>query len=352
MPTAAASVLCLLAPAKINLHLRVGPRRADGFHPLVTWMCTVGLFDKLKLQVRPLALAREAGSEATPRTSEVSGASPAAGAAGAVALECDLPGLPCDQRNLVVRVAEAFVSALGAGAGEGEGSKADAAREKSGVVGGIEVTLGKNIPVGAGLGGGSSDAARMLLGLDRLIGTGRAADDLSAFAARFGSDIPFFLQGPSAVCRGRGEQVTPLPSPAARWAVLVLPNFLMPTAAVYQRFDEVHLGDESALAQEPDWAAWSALPAEALLPRLVNDLEAAAFSIAPGLQQIRQEVEQLLARPVRMSGSGSSLFTLFDEEAPARAAGALIRGRLSLRAETVEVAPKFMDDLNDNDRER
>jgi 4-diphosphocytidyl-2-C-methyl-D-erythritol kinase len=210
------------------------------------------------------------------------------------------------------------------------------------------VTLGKQIPVGAGLGGGSSDAARTLLALDRLSGARDSADELSAFAARLGSDLSFFIlaSGGSAVCRGRGEQVMPLAPPDARWAVLLLPATPMPTPAVYRRFDEMRLGGVEPLSPEPNWAAWTKLPAEQLLPRLINDLEAPAFSIGPALGALRADAEQALGRPVRMSGSGSSLFTLFDEESAARAAAAALAARLRLRAETVELGANFADDLN------
>jgi 4-diphosphocytidyl-2-C-methyl-D-erythritol kinase len=231
----------------------------------------------------------------------------------------------------------------------------------------IAVALGKKIPVGAGLGGGSSDAARTLLALDALdvpdnrkdfsdrqalsgrqaLSTGRAAEDLSAFAARFGSDLSFFIVGNgSAICRGRGEQVTPIAPPAARWAVLILPGESMPTPAVYHRFDELRLGRAEDVERDPDWNAWVKMPAEYLLGCLVNDLEAAAFAIAPRLGVLRVDAEQLLGRPVRMSGSGSSLFTLYDAEDEARDAAELAAARFKHRVECVELATNFADDLN------
>src|SRR5581483_8619857 len=97
-------------------------------------------------------------------------------------------------------------------------------------------------PAGAGLGGGSSDGAFTLMALNRLWKVGGAADVLSAFAARFGSDLSFFFHGPSSVCRGRGEIVSPVERPTARWAVLVLPAISMPTPDVYRRFDAMNLG--------------------------------------------------------------------------------------------------------------
>jgi 4-diphosphocytidyl-2C-methyl-D-erythritol kinase len=240
--------------------------------------------------------------------------------------------------------------------------------------------LEKRIPVGAGLGGGSSDAARTLLGLERLrrewlttLATAgakdggvqvdsekrRPANDLSAFAGRFGSDVPFFVRasfpapvgGPSAVCTGRGEVVTPVAPPAARWAVLVLPEMSLSTPDVYRRFDEMGLGRWADVdtAGAPDWSEWSRLTAQELLPRLVNDLEAPAFSLRPGLADLRAAVEQALGRAVRMSGSGSSLFTLFDSRADADAAAVRLRQTLRVRAEAIALAPSIEDDLAVNE---
>ena len=352
----------LLAPAKVNLHLRVGPPRADGFHPLLTWMCTVGLFDRLTIEARSPGAATDARANVGRDSGPDGPAAPegstrsapwrgAAGEAGAVTMTCDLPGLPCDADNLVVRVALAWQADLrqGVGRGVGSGGAVGAARatgEQFGRVERLGVTLGKEIPVGAGLGGGSSDAARALLALDRLSGTGRAADELSAFAARFGSDLSFFIYGGSAVCRGRGEQVVPIPRPAARWAVLILPRVSMPTPAVYRKFDEMNLGRAESLAVEPDWAAWSKLGAKHLLPLLVNDLEPAAFAIEPSLGRLRAGAEALLGRPVRMSGSGSSLFTLYDEEDEAKRAVEAVAAGIYEHVRVAEVAPNFADDLN------
>jgi 4-diphosphocytidyl-2-C-methyl-D-erythritol kinase len=294
----------LLAPAKINLHLRVGPPRADGFHPLLSWMTTVGLFDTLTLEQRPAVV------QADP-----------------VVLSCDMPGLPCDERNLVVRVARAWL-------------------EETQVASRVSITLQKRIPMGAGLGGGSSDGAHALMGLNRLWRTARAANDLSAFAARFGSDLSFFFHGPSSVCRGRGEIVTPVARPKACWAVLVLPNLSMPTPDVYRRFDQLRLGSDRNIEEAPPWDRWSALGSEELLPCLVNDLEQPAFDIAPALGTLRARIEQTAGRPVRMSGSGSSLFTLFDLPDEASDAARRIENDHRERIVVVEVAPSIEDDLN------
>jgi 4-diphosphocytidyl-2-C-methyl-D-erythritol kinase len=344
----------VLAPAKINLHLRVGPRRPDGFHSLLSWFATIGLFDNLVLEQHSPAEGPSPGGKgagggaAVPEGVRVRDDS----AAPVMTLTCDMPGLPCDERNLVVKIAQAFARDMKATANapRAESDIGDAPDPRRGIGRGeiwpVRATLQKCIPMGAGLGGGSSDAARTLLALNQLWGVGRAADDLSAFAARFGSDLSFFIYGPSAICRGRGEFVTPIGKPAPRWAVLILPEVVMPTPEVYREFDAMRLGREQDLLDEPDWESWTKLSSLELLPRLVNDLEAPAFAIAPSLGDLRSRIERIVARPVRMSGSGSSLFTLFDDGTEARDASARIMRDTGERAPAVELSPSLRDDLN------
>ena len=289
----------VLAPAKINLHLRVGSPRADGFHPLLSWMATVGLFDTLILE-QPVS-----AEQSEP-----------------VVLRCDRADLPCDDRNLVVRVARGWHEQM---------RLPPLAR--------VTIDLQKQIPMGAGLGGGSSDGAHALMGLNRLWRTQRAANDLSAFAARFGSDLSFFFYGPSSVCRGRGEIVMPIARPQARWVVLVLPQLSMPTPEVYRRFDQMGLARQRDIEDPPHWERWARLSSEELMPCLVNDLERPAFDIAPALGSLRSGIERSIARPVRMSGSGSSLFTLFDQQDKAEEAAQRIGKNHGEQVRVVELAP-------------
>jgi 4-diphosphocytidyl-2-C-methyl-D-erythritol kinase len=201
--------------------------------------------------------------------------------------------------------------------------------------------LNKQIPPGAGLAGGSSDAVATLLALNRIWRLNWSREKLSAFAARFGSDLSFFFADDgSAICTGRGEVVRPIAPPdTARWAVLVLPNFAMPTPAVYRRFDEMGLGDERRISEEPDWSAWSKLPAAELMPRLVNDLEPAAFSLRPELGAMRTALDGIFNRVFRMSGSGSSLFSLCDAFDEAESLAARARNEMSVNAIAVAIAP-------------
>jgi 4-diphosphocytidyl-2-C-methyl-D-erythritol kinase len=312
----------LLAPAKLNLHLRVAPARPDGFHPLLSWMCTAGLFDTLVLESID---APSAASQAALVGSTEADEGPR------IALQCDRPDLPTDHRNLVVRVAHAW------------------GREARGIagsqVGDVRVMLNKRIPAGAGLGGGSADGARMLQGINAIWKTGASAGRLAEFSPKFGSDLPFFFFGPSSVCKGRGEIVTPIAPPRPRWAVLILPELSMPTPAVYRKFDEMKLGRAADVEQEPDWREWSQLCSDDLLPRLANDLEAPAFAISPELGGLRIAIERSIQRIVRMSGSGSSLFTLFDAEHQANEVAAHIAQRHGTRAMAAQLVPDLMDDL-------
>jgi 4-diphosphocytidyl-2-C-methyl-D-erythritol kinase len=324
----------LLAPAKINLHLRVGGVQNDGFHPLMSWMVSVGLFDTLSIEDAPEGIA----------------------------LTCDDSSIPCDARNLVFRAAQLMLEEStencatprrseaqpqgthgewirgGAPLGRDENGR-DETRNR-----GLKVHLSKRIPAGGGLGGGSSDAARMLLGLNRYLQLDLQVERLRQLAMKLGSDVPFFLFGPSSICTGRGEIVQPIAPPRPKWVVLILPDIAMPTPRVYQVFDSLQPGKVEAGLDQPPWEQWTSLDADELLPRLINDLEAPAFAIAPHLGQLRGDLEQSLGRIVRMSGSGSTLFTLFDDPELARAAVESI-ARRGIRSMAVELGVKPSDDV-------
>jgi 4-diphosphocytidyl-2-C-methyl-D-erythritol kinase len=249
------------APAKLNLDLRVGPARADGFHPVCSWMTTIGLFDTVSLR-------RDSEKQPT-----------------AVEFACDAPDVPSDESNLCVKAAHAFAAMRGP-------------------IGRIGLTLEKRIPHGGGLGGGSSDAAAVL----QLLADGDE-HGLHEIAVTLGSDVPFFLGDGSARATGRGEVLTALPRPRPSHAILILPGEPLGTAEVYRAFD--------ALPPRPlnmvDYIDWTDLPAAELLLRLANDLEPAAFARRPALGRLRAEAERFANRPVRLTGSGSTLFTLAND---------------------------------------
>ena len=242
------------APAKINLSLHVLGRRADGFHDLESLMCPVSVFDTLDVTVRT-----EGGLEFT----------------------CDDATLPTGDDNLVVRAARVFCGVCG-------------------VDPNVRIALAKRIPHGAGLGGGSSDAATTLLALDRLFGTQLSRDVLAAMAADLGSDIPFFIYQSAAVIRGRGERVEPVDFPHALPLLLIKPPFGVPTPWAYSRWKDAReiLGVPYA-AQTFSWG------------ELVNDLECPVFEKYIFLADVKR---WLLAQPeaagALMSGSGATVFAV------------------------------------------
>ncbi len=185
------------APAKINLVLRVLDRRPDGYHNLWSEMQTVGLEDELYV-----GLSASAG----------------------IRLQCDEADVPTDGRNLIVRAAAAVLARAGLAENRPPG---------------VEVHLIKRIPVSAGLGGGSSDAAAMIVALNTLLGLGWSRETMGSAGAPLGSDVPFFLYAPSALVRGRGEDVTALSVTRTRWVVMVNPGFPIETRWAYEQLSAV-----------------------------------------------------------------------------------------------------------------
>ncbi|HEX8076609.1 MAG TPA: 4-(cytidine 5'-diphospho)-2-C-methyl-D-erythritol kinase, partial [Chthoniobacterales bacterium] len=196
----------LSAPAKINLSFLIKGRRDDGFHEIETLMAPISLADRITIEKRD--------------------------SDGEIRFSCDDPRLPCDDDNLVVRAAKLF-------------------RERCGIKTGITIHLEKRIPHGAGLGGGSSDAASTLLGLDEMFDTRLGRQELLGLAARLGSDVPFFVVQSAALCRGRGEIVTPVSLEAKFPLLLLKPEFGVPTPWAYARWnDSVEIPGVDYSAQE------------------------------------------------------------------------------------------------------
>jgi len=272
------------APAKVNLTLRVGPRRADGYHEIESVVVRASLCDRVAVERRD---------------------------DGRVTVECDAPGIPADERNLAVRAGLAL-------------------RELAGPPRGAHIRLTKRIPAGAGLGGGSSNAATTLRLLDTLWETGLDDGALERIGAGIGSDVPFFLHGPCCVIRGRGERIERLSADWAAWAVLLLPPIPLASADVYRAFDR--LPPPPARAPLPEQAA-STLGMEALF----NDLESAAFHLSPELADLAQRAAELAGGPVRMSGSGSTLFRLSESAAAARNLAQRCADKLGVRSAVVQL---------------
>ncbi len=262
------------SPCKVNLLLNILGKRADGFHELETVLQPVRLCDRLTFE--------RVGST--------------------VSLSCNLAELPVDSTNLVHRAASAFLGAAGLHAG-------------------IRIHLEKRIPLAAGLGGGSANAATTLLALNQLFGCPLDPETLSKLAATLGSDVPFFLQSGPALATGRGERIEPLPPFAALRGlavVLIHPGFGIATAWAYRelaRFPEALNGRPGRARELIAWLSsgeW-VQPSEALY----NALEAPAFYKYPVLALYQEHLRANGALAALMSGSGSTTFAL----APNQAAG-------------------------------
>ncbi len=257
----------IAAHAKVNLLLRILAREADGYHGLETVFCLLDLADELVAETRD-----EPG----------------------VILRSEGPDLGPPEENLAVRAARLVLQATGSRAG-------------------VALTLTKRVPVRAGLGGGSSDAAAALLAVNRLAGHAVPHHELLQFAARLGSDTAFFLSAaPLALAWNRGERLLRLPPLPAAPALVVVPPVAVSTAEAYRWVDEARLaeGHRGALALDlDDLTSWGSIGRMA-----GNTFESAVFGRHP---ELRQAYEALAAtRPLvcRLSGSGSSLFAVYRSE--------------------------------------
>lgn len=267
------------APAKVNLVLEVLGKRPDGYHDLAMANVTISVHDTLTFR---------------PSTRGITCAS-------------DHPDLPGDARNLAVRAAQALLG--------------------PDPVPGVAIAIEKRIPIGAGLGGGSSDAAATLRALDGWRGLRTPPDRLAGLAASLGSDVPYLLQGGGAICTGRGEHVTPAPCPEDLPLLVAWPRVPLATAAVFARCRPplTPIRDRASvlfarLGSGPGWAG--------IGPLLWNRLEEPARALCPQVGILLEAMKTLDTQGVVMTGSGSAVVALFDSTAAAARGEASLQGRL------------------------
>jgi 4-diphosphocytidyl-2-C-methyl-D-erythritol kinase len=264
----------LRASAKLNLGLRVLYKRPDGYHELRTIFQTISLADDLEITF-----------------------------ARASSTSIEMLGTPEIRDNLAERAARLVL-------------------EAAGKHGAVRLKLRKNIPAGAGLGGGSSDAAAILLSLPVLAGARIPMEQLLALAAKLGSDVPFFLYGGTALGLGRGEELYPLPDQPPQRALVVVPAIHSSTADAYRDLSETltNIGLQNKLDsfQRDVWGRG----ASGEKPSLINDFEGVVLARHPELAGIRERLRQAGAIRVAMTGSGSAIFGIFDNP------GKLERARL------------------------
>ena len=249
-----------LSPAKVNLYLEVLSKRPDGYHEIQTLMQRVDLSDEVEIDLggRGIRLVSEGG------------------------------GMPEGMDNLACRAARIFC-------------------EEFGIRCDLQIRLKKRIPVAAGLGGGSSDAATVLMGLNELLQTGGDGKRLMALGAKIGADVPFFLFQKPALARGMGEKLTAVNLPGPLWFLISVPPFQISTAWAYQAFDRL-----PGQKKEPMCIGDSYEKLADLLPVMKNDLESAALTRHPEIARMKEELLARGARGALMSGSGPVTFGLFS----------------------------------------
>jgi 4-diphosphocytidyl-2-C-methyl-D-erythritol kinase len=267
--------LSLYPPAKVNLILRVGDCLPNGYHSLWSLMQTVGLTDELRITIDPSFQG----------------------------IQFDCAGLELSQAtdNLVYRAA-------------------DLVMQKARAAVGVHIFLRKHIPVAAGLGGGSSDAAATILGLNRLLECGWSVSDMIPLGQQLGSDIPFFFSAPTAVIQGMGEQVLPMTLEGDRWVILVNPGFPIHTKSAYQRLDEGRSDGLQCANPVSAWHGKDSVSWDEVLPQLKNDFEEVLLSDYPELTTIKEALMTAGAEAALVSGSGATVFGVFSDETMARKA--------------------------------
>ena len=256
------------APAKINLGLCITDKRTDGYHNILSVFQTVGLCDELSIQ--------DTGKER---------------------LVCNINTIPVDTGNLVMKAEELFCS-------------------RYGIDERLYFALEKNIPTGAGLAGGSSDAAAALRGLRNYYGLDVSDDDLKEMAAELGSDIPFQVKGGTAVVSGRGEIIHEVKWPFDFTYVIIYPGFEVSTQWAYRKLTDYNNNTEPYRAMTQKLIDGT-IAVNEFLASLVNDFEPTVFGEYPVLARIKQQLLDTGANGSLLTGSGSSLVGIFTDESDA-----------------------------------
>jgi 4-diphosphocytidyl-2-C-methyl-D-erythritol kinase len=261
--------ISLRAPAKVNLRLDVLGKRPDGYHEIRTWMYPISLADELHIKKVDTAT---------------------------ITISCTHPDLPGIEENVAYRAAALFL-------------------KEHVLSGGVQIEIIKHIPLAAGLGGGSSDAAAVLKGMNILWEKNLPPQELMEMGAQIGADIPFFLIGKGAIMGGRGERVVkPLP-PLTLWMLLVNPGRPLSTKEVYEqgKWGLTKNRGEHKISMPPQ-------DLEKMGTFLHNDLEGPALELMPTIGYIKERMLEVGARGVLMTGSGPTVFGLFAKEVEAQRA--------------------------------
>ena len=273
----------IFAPAKVNLALRVVGKREDGYHLIDSLIVPINLYDEIRIGRRRKSMEE-------------------------LSVTCNDPQVPVGRRNLAYKSAALLL-------------------KQSKVRDSVHIHIKKRIPVGAGLGGGSSDAAATMLGLNRFLRLGWKRGSMLSLASSLGADVPFFVNGRAARARGIGEQLKLLPSFPRLWLVVLYPGFPVSTRWAYQNLDLklTKLNKNTKLnpyLQDP----------KELVRMLVNDLERVTIRRHPRIALLKERLIQEGALGALMSGSGSSVFGIFAAEKGARKAFRRLRKEEGVRS--------------------
>ncbi|MFN3531071.1 MAG: 4-(cytidine 5'-diphospho)-2-C-methyl-D-erythritol kinase [Candidatus Brocadia sp.] len=283
----------IAAPAKINLFLEILGKRPDGYHEIETVMQQVSLCDYIYMENHNKDIK----------------------------FTCSNPGLSVDEDNLVLKAVRLF-------------------QKESKVSRGVKIHLEKRIPIGAGLGGGSSDAVATLFGLNKVWDVGYDEKRLMSLAEKLGSDTPFFVSGNTAVCKGRGEVVTPYPLNVKYNYIIIYPRLEVSTATVYKNFKIVltkNLKDVNLFLR-----SLSSGSPEKLGASLHNRLEEVVFRLYPGIEKIKKTLAMFDFCGILLSGSGSALYGLCNGERDSK--------EIEQRIKMLDIGDVFVvtNDFNDN----
>lgn len=257
----------ILSPAKINLHLKVLRKRNDGYHDIATLFQKISIFDEISLR------SREEG----------------------IIVRCPGSTLPENEDNLVYRAARAIF-------------------EQSAYRAGIEITVKKRIPVAAGLGGGSSNAAAVLIALNQMLGFSYTSNQLMKIGVKLGADVPFFISGNAAWAFGIGDRLKPVEGLPFLWFVLVNPAFPVSTKTVYEKLN-LRLTKRTIHYRVPRFYTTADL-----ISGLRNDLETVTVTLHPVLHRVKELLVRFGALGALMSGSGPTVFGVFERKEAAQKA--------------------------------
>lgn len=280
----------VLSPAKINLFLKVLRKRDDGYHDIVSVMQPISLYDEILMEM-------ENGS--------------------GIIVSCDNANVPCDRTNLAYRAAAEFF-------------------RTTGINRKLSITIKKNIPVAAGLGGGSSNAAAVLRALNEITSQNISTGSLIEIGAGIGSDVPLFIVGKSCIARGRGESLEPIELPKF-WYILINPGFPVSTQWAYQNLNLTKSNEDINIAilkvslEDPvGIQQWQRL--------LANDLEEVTIGKYPEIKEIKDALSAVGATGALMSGSGPTVFGIFPDKDKAEEAFGLLKGAFKQKRYTVFLA--------------